>query len=104
MRRLSQPIKGGEALTNIQLFLTIGIPTLAVLVGILVNTSALASLTGTINSRFGSLEARMTALETRLDARISSLEAKFETKFDILVGKVMEMDNRLTRLQERLKH
>ena len=87
-------------MTNTQLYLTIGIPTLAILVGILINTSALASLTGTMNSRFASLEARMTAMETRLDGRISSLEAKL----DILVGKVIEMDNRLTRLEERLKH
>jgi len=80
-------------MTDTQLYLTIGMPTLAVLIGILVNTSFLMSLSNTMNSRFASLETRMTSLET-----------KFDTKFDILVGKVIELDNRLTRLEERLKH
>ena len=80
-------------MTNAQLYLTIGMPTLAVLVGILVNTSFLASLSNTMNSRFASLEARMSALETKIDAKI-----------DLLIGKIFELDNRLTRLEERLKH
>jgi len=87
-------------MTDSQLYLIIGMPTLAVLVGILVNVSQFAGM----NSRFNALEARfdgrMTSMETRLDARMSSLEAKF----DILVGKVIEVDNRLTRVEERLKH
>jgi uncharacterized coiled-coil protein SlyX len=53
---------------------------------------------------FVTLNARMTALEVRLDARISALEAKFDAKIDLLIGKIFELDNRLTRLEERLKH
>jgi hypothetical protein len=80
-------------MTEAQVYLTIGMPTLAVLVGILVNVT-----------QFSALNGRLTAIGVRLDARITALESKFETKFDLLVGKVMEMDNRLTRLEERLKH
>jgi hypothetical protein len=75
-------------------------PTLAILVGILVNLSFLTSLSNTMNTRFGSMEARFALLE----ARLSALETKFDTKFDLLLGKVFELDNRLTRLEERLKH
>jgi len=46
------------------------------------------------------MDHRISSLETRLDNRINSLEAKF----DILVGKVVEVYNRLVRLEERLKH
>jgi hypothetical protein len=75
------------------LYLSIGIPTTTVLVAMLVNVGYFVA----INGRLGSME-------TRLDARINGLETKFETKFDILVGKVIEMDNRIIRLEERLKH
>ena len=76
-------------MTDVQLYLAIGMPVLAVLAGMPVNSVAVNS----INSRLGSIETRLT-----------SLESKFDTKFDILTGKVIELDNRLTRLEERLKH
>jgi hypothetical protein len=80
-------------LTEQQLYLSIGIPTLAVLIGLMVNVGYFVTINGRINS-----------LETRLDARISSMEAKFDMKLDLLTGKVIELDNRLVRLEERLKH
>ena len=80
-------------MTEQQLYFAIGIPTMTVLVGILVNVGYFIA----INGRIGSLESR-------LDTRITGLETKFDTKFDILVGKVIEMDNRIVRLEERLKH
>jgi hypothetical protein len=80
-------------LTDQQLYLTKGIPTLAVLVGIMVNVGYFVAINGRIN-----------ALETRFDARINSLEAKFDTKLDLLAGQVTELVNRLVRLEERLKH
>jgi hypothetical protein len=72
-----------------QLYIAVGLPTIVALIGILVNIGYFVA----INGRIGSLE-------TRLDNRMTSLEAKF----DILVGKVVELDNRLVRLEERLKH
>jgi hypothetical protein len=80
-------------LTEQQLYLSIGIPTLAVLIGLMVNVGYFVTINGSINS-----------LETRLDARISSMESKFDMKLDLLTGKVIELDNRLVRLEERLKH
>jgi flagellar capping protein FliD len=86
-------------LTDQQLNLTIGIPTLAVLIGILVNVGYFVSINTRINSLETRLDTRINSLENRLDHRISSLESKF----DILVGKVVEMDNRIVRLEERLR-
>ena len=76
-------------MTDQQLYLSIGLPSLLVLVGILVNVGY-----------FVSINSRIQALETRLDGRINSLE----TKFDLLIGKVVELDNRLTRIEEKLRH
>ena len=80
-------------MTDTQLYLTVGLPMLIAVIGILVNVGY-----------FVVINARITGLELRLDARITALGAKFDTKFDILVGKVIEVGNRLTRLEERWKH
>jgi len=60
-------------MTDVQLYLSIGIPTFAVLIGILLN----GFLYNALNSRIASLEARMLSLETTMTAR-----------FDLLMGKL----------------
>jgi hypothetical protein len=80
-------------MTEQQLYFAIGIPSLIAILGILVNVSYFV----TINSRIASLE-------NRLDTRINAMEQKIDTKVDLLTGKVMELDNRMIRLEERLKH
>jgi len=70
-------ILGGDVVTGAQLYLAISLPTLSVLSGILVNCS-----------QFGAL-----------NARITNLENKFDTRFDLLLSKVIDIDNRLTRLE-----
>ena len=74
--------------TNVQLYLTIGIPTFAVLMGTLMN----GFLYSALSARVSSLEARMLALETTVT-----------TRFDLLMSKLMEMDNRLSVLEDRGK-
>ncbi len=78
----------------------IGLPTITAFIGILVNVGYFVSM----NSRFQSTDSRLASLESRLDTRIGSLETKIDTKIDLLVGKVIELDNRIIRLEERLKH
>jgi hypothetical protein len=65
------------AVTDSQLYFAVGVPTFAVLMGILVSALQM----NTINARFTSLE----------------------TRFDTLLGKVIEIDTRLTRVEERLE-
>ena len=83
-----------------QLYLAVGLPTVVALIGILVNIGYFVAINGRIAALETHLDHRISSLETRLDNRINSLEAKF----DILVGKVVELANRLVRLEERLKH
>jgi len=68
------------AMTDIQLYIAAGLPTVAVLVGILMNVSL-----------FNSLSARLLALENKVD-----------TKLDLVAGKLAELDSRLFRVEERL--
>ena len=67
------------------------VPTIiAVLIGFLINNGRLADMNGRLtdmSARIGSVEAR------------TNLENKFDIRFDVLMTKVVEMDNRLIRLE-----
>jgi hypothetical protein len=41
---------------------------------------------------------RLNTMELRIDAGINTLD----TRFDVLLSKVIDVDNRLTRIEERL--
>jgi hypothetical protein len=69
--------------TDVQLYLAIGIPTFAVLIGILMNVVH----QNAVNARFNSIDDRF----NRLDVR-----------FDTLISKVIELDNRVTRIEAKL--
>ena len=61
------------------------VPTIiTVLIGILLN-----------NGRLNDLNSRFSGLETRF----SSMEHKFDTRFDPLLSKVVDLNNRLTRIE-----
>ena len=68
---------------NVQLYLAIGAP-------ILFNGLMFTVLTVMTTSRLAALESRMTALENVLT-----------TRFDLIMGRLMDLDTRLTRLEER---
>jgi hypothetical protein len=89
-------------MSNVQLYLTIGIPTFAVLIGILMNMVNYSS----VNARFNSIDARFSSLDGRfssIDACFNGVDARFNTvKFDTLIGKVIDLDNRVTRIEAKL--
>jgi hypothetical protein len=58
--------------------------TITVLIGILLNNGRLSDL----NSRFAGMESRLV-----------NLEHKFDTRFDLLLSKVIDLDNRFTRIE-----
>lgn len=64
------------------------IPTLAVLIGILLNQTGLLRLENR-------LDARMSSLEGRLDGRISSLEARLDGRINVLAGEIVALRQQL---------
>jgi hypothetical protein len=86
-------------MNDTQLYLAIGVPVFAVLMGFMGSVMQV----NTINARITSLEAafnsRIAGFESSINNRFSRLESRFET----LIGKVIEMDTRLTRVAERLE-
>ena len=79
------------------------VPTIiTVLIGILLNNGRLGDLSGNIRS----MDVRLTNMGNKFDnrfasfdSRFSSLEHKFDTRFDLLLSKVVDLDNRLTRIE-----
>ena len=60
---------------------------LSVLIGILLSNGRLNDLTGYVRS---------------LDARLTNLDDKLDTRFDLLLSKIVNVDNRLTRIEAQL--
>jgi hypothetical protein len=82
------------------LYLAVGLPTIAVLVGVLINATQFHAQFGTLGGRMSSMENRMIALENR----ITGLESNYDARFDMIISKLVDLDNRLTRVEERLEH
>ncbi len=74
--------------------LTIGVPTLAILIGILINTSRLSDLRSHMDARFS-------AVDRRFDDLNRVIEAKFETAHAELIRVEQVMDARLKHLEDK---
>jgi len=79
------------------------VPTMiTVLIGIRLNNARFNDLNLRMTSmegRLGNMETRFNGFENRIESRISNLETKFDARFDLLLSKVVEIDNRLTRIE-----
>ena len=81
---------------EIQTMLSVGIPTLAVLMGILVNNSRFND----INSRFDDMNSRMADIRVHFDQRIDEVKETWRSE----LRRVEEvLDARLNHLEERLR-
>ena len=79
-------------MTQTQMLLTIFIPTLTVLVGILLN-----------RTDFSKLENRLSAVGNRLDSRMNALESRFHADMLMVIGKLTELEVRVSRVEGERK-
>ncbi len=90
---------------GMQLVLTIGIPTLAVLMGILVNNSRLSDIRYDMNGRFGDVNGRLNDLRADIGTRFDHVDRRFDDMKDTWrseLHRVEEvLDARLKHLEER---
>jgi len=83
-----------------QTLLTIFIPTLMVLVGILLNRNDSSRIDGRISSLENRLDGRISSLEGKLDGRISALESRLHGDMMQVIGKLTELEVRVARLEQ----
>ena len=82
-----------------QSVLTVGIPTLAVLIGILVNNSRLSDLRSHVESGFRAVDARFDNMDRQIDARFNHMDQLFQER----LRRVEEVvDARLSRIEGEL--
>ncbi len=98
-------------MTDVQLYFAIGLPVFAFLLNIALGVIQTNSLQARITSVETSMNSRFASVESNLNSRFASVESNlnarftsFETRFDTLTDKVVDIDNRLTRVEERLLH
>jgi hypothetical protein len=71
-----------------QLYLAVGVPTIALVLGMIGN-----------GLLFNALSARMSSLQ----ARMLALESSMNTRFDLIMGRLTDLDTRLSVLEDRSK-
>ncbi|MDZ4802446.1 MAG: hypothetical protein SGI92_30170 [Bryobacteraceae bacterium] len=98
-------------MTDQQLDIAVGLPMVAVLVGVLFNAvwwiqsnSRAQAMENRLDLKIDRVDSRLERFEARMDSRFDRLESAIVSKMDLLTGKVIEIDNRLTRVEEQLKH
>lgn len=79
---------------TVQLALSVGVPTLAVLVGILINNSGLSDLRSHMDSQFAAVDRRFDAVNQRFDDVKDTWRAELHRVEEVL-------DARLKHLEER---
>jgi hypothetical protein len=93
-------------MTDAQLYLAIGIPTFALILGMIGNGLLFNALSARISSLEGGFEGRMSALAARmsgLETRMLALETSMSTRFDLIMGRLSDLDTRLSVLEDRSK-
>jgi hypothetical protein len=82
-----------------QAVLTVGMPTLAVLVGVLVNNSRISDLKSHIDMRFAGVGQRFGSIDRRFDSLIKVIDAGFADLKAGLLRVERAMDARLRHLE-----
>lgn len=82
-----------------QTVLTVGLPTLAVLIGILVNNSRLSDLNNRLSDMRGYMDGRFNHMEGYMEERFKTMDQLFQER----LRRVEEvMDARLSRIEQEL--
>ena len=87
-------------MTNIQLYLAVGLPIIAVLTSLTVSMLQVSAIRGEMRGIRADFREDMHGLRAEFREDMRALRADLNT----LTGKVIEIDNRLTRIEERLEH
>ena len=90
-------------MSNIQFFTALGLPILVMLIGFYTQNTGVrdfrAEIHADLNQFRSEVKAEISQFRSEVNARFLSIDLKFAD----LTGKVVDIDNRLTRVEERLK-
>jgi hypothetical protein len=90
----------GAGMTNVQLYLATGVPIIAILISMTISLFQISGVRGSIQSLSRDIREDMREMRTEFREEMRLLRADLTT----LTSKVIEIDNRLTRIEERMAH
>ena len=85
-------------MTNVQLYLALGIPFLSLVVAMVISNSRINDMRDLLRAE---MQGEFKAIRTELAEQRRILD-RLVVSIDMLTGKVVEIDNRLSRLEERM--
>ena len=86
-------------MSNVQFLTALGLPILVMLIGFYTQNSGIRDLRTEMLQFRSEVKAEINQFRSEVNARFLAIDQKFAD----LTGKVVEIDNRLTRVEERLK-
>lgn len=95
--------EGSLPVNDFQLYLTIGVPTIAVLASLTVSLVQISAIRQDMAENLREIRADIRELRADMRGiRAEMLEIRNDIK--IIVSKLVELDNRVTRIEDRLAH
>jgi predicted nucleic acid-binding Zn-ribbon protein len=92
-------------MTDVQLYLAVGIPFLTIVVAMVISNTRINDMRDLLRAEIQGVRTEMQgelkAVRTELTEQRRILE-RLVVSIDMLTGKVVEIDNRLTRFEERM--
>ena len=85
-------------MTNVQLYLALGIPFLSLVVAMVISNFRINDMRDLLRAE---MQGEFKAIRTELAEQRRILD-RLVVSIDMLTGKVVEIDNRLSRLEERM--
>jgi hypothetical protein len=80
-------------MTNVQLFLSIGVPTIAVLISFLLNNARLNSIETNLGNRITSVETNVTSRISSVESRLTAIEGDLRQFYRDLGNHEAEIGN-----------
>jgi hypothetical protein len=87
-------------MTNVQLYLATGVPLVAILISMSLSLIQIGGIRGDMRVMRAEFREDMRGMRSEFRDEMRALRGDLTT----LTGKVIEIDNRLTRIEERMEH
>lgn len=91
-------------MTGTQLYLAIGVPIIAILVSMTLSLIQISGIRADMRVMRAEFREDQGSMRTEFREGLRSLREEVREDFRILTGKVVDIDNRLTRIEERMEH
>lgn len=98
-------------MTDVQLYLAIGVPIIAILASMTLSLIQISGIREDMRAFRAEIRADLQVQRSELREEMQNLRSEFRQDMNalradltLLTGKVIEIDNRLTRIEERLEH